>query len=47
MRKKTSKNPLGAGRNKNEWTSSRMVIPDPIKGKVKDMVNEWIKEQKK
>lgn len=46
MRKKTIKNPRGAGRNSNKWTSSRVVVPDPIKAEVKRMINDWIKENK-
>ena len=46
MHKKTPKNPLGAGRSKNWWASSRMVIPDPLKERVKLMIKEWEKEQR-
>lgn len=46
MRKKTKDNPRGAGRKSNTWTSSRMVVPDPIKSEVKKMINDWIKENK-
>ncbi len=47
MKKKTTNNPRGAGRKPNTWESSRMVIPDPLKDQVSDLVNKWIKEQKK
>lgn len=46
MRKKTPSNPRGAGRCKNTWTSRKMTIPDPIRYKVKKMIDEWIKENK-
>ena len=46
MKKRTPKNPRGAGRKKNTWTSRKMTVPDPIRAEVKAMINEWIKENK-
>jgi hypothetical protein len=46
MRKKTAKNPRGAGRKSNTWTSRKMTIPDPVRSEVKEIVDNWIKENK-
>ena len=41
-----AKNPRGAGRNKNTWTSRKMTVPDPIRSEVKELIDSWIKENK-
>ena len=46
MHKKTEKNPLGAGRNKNTWTSTRRLIPDPIWSEIKVKIEKWKEENK-
>lgn len=44
MRSKT--NPRGAGRKVNTWSSSKMTVPDPLRGKVAAMIEDWKLEQK-
>lgn len=46
MAKRTSKNPLGAGRKENEWTSTRRTIPDALWPEVKILIDSWKAKQK-
>lgn len=43
---KSKTNPLGAGRKPNNWTSSKMTVPDALRGKIAALIEEWKLQQK-
>lgn len=43
---KESKNPRGAGRHRNGWESRQMMIPDPIREAVSELIAKFKKSQK-
>ena len=46
MKKKTEKNPFGAGRSENTWTSTRRTIPDDLWPEIKQRIKEWRRGEK-
>lgn len=41
-----NKNPRGAGRHRNGWESRQMMIPDPIREAVSELIAKFKKSQK-